>query len=293
LLVDHNSIKEQYDAVNSFGFDLHYFHTEHASHTEELTKKAVELGSNCIIAVGGDGTLNEVVNCLISNNYSDVNVALIPKGTGNDYTLSVNIPESPKELLESINKGCFIIVDVGKVIYKNKEKRYFINVADAGMGGEVTRKITTSGNSLGKWVYYKAIFSTFFTFKRPRLEIITDKETLTKKVLSVVIGKGISFGGGYKVTYDAKLNDGKFFIVVVGDISILSYLLKLPRILSGKRINHPKVNYIRSSKITLNNLSNFDCFLELDGEAGYSCPVVVECLPKKISFLSYPNEVSQ
>ena len=128
-------------------------------------------------------------------------------------------------------------------------------------------------------------FHNFFSFKRPRLKIITPDNVFNKKVLSVVIGKGISFGGGYRITYDAKLDDGMFFVVIVGDVSIITYLLKLPWILSGKKIDHPKIKYLRTSKILFENLSEFDCFLEMDGEPSFACPVEVECLPGMISFL--------
>jgi diacylglycerol kinase family enzyme len=134
-------------------------------------------------------------------------------------------------------------------------------------------------------VYYKAIFSTFVSFKRPKLKITTNDSVFTRKVLSVVIGKGISFGGGYKITYNAKLDDGKFFIVIIGDVSIITYLQKLPWILTGKKIDHPKIQYLSTSKITLENLSDFDCFLEMDGEPSFTCPVEIKCLPGLISIL--------
>ena len=262
-LVDSSRIEEKFDAVNTFGFEFSFLPTKHAKHAEELTLNAIESGCKWIISVGGDGTLNEVVNCIVKNNFTkDVNVALLPYGTGNDYSLSINTTSDPKKLLKAIFNQQVLNVDIGKVTSATEGIRYFINVADAGLGGEVTRIISTSGNPFGKWVYYKAIFSTFITFKRPRLKITTSNINFTNKILTVVIGKGISFGGGYKITYDAKLDDGKFFVVIVGDVSIITYLLKLPWILTGKKIDHPKIQYLRTSKISLENLSDFECFLE-------------------------------
>ena len=285
-LVDSEKIEEKFNAVNSFGFKLSFLPTKHAQHAEELTLNAIESGCNWIVSVGGDGTLNEVVNCIVKNNFSkEVNVALLPYGTGNDYSLSINTTNDPNKLLKAIYNQQVIKVDIGKVSSQKEGVRYFINVADAGLGGEVTRKISTSGNPFGKWVYYKAIFNTFITYKRPKLKITTSDNTFSKTVLSVVIGKGISFGGGYRITYDAKLDDGKFFVVIVGDVSIVTYLLKLPWILAGKKIDHSKIHYLKTSKITLENLSNFDCFLEMDGEPSFACPVEVECLPGVISIL--------
>ena len=285
-LVESKKIEEKFNAVNTFGFEFSFLPTQHAQHAEELTLNAIESGCKWIVSVGGDGTLNEVINCIIMNNFTqEVNVALLPYGTGNDYSLSINTTNDPEKLLKAIFDHQVIKVDIGKVTSPKEGIRYFINVADAGLGGEVTQKISTSGNPFGKWVYYKAIFSTFVSFKRPKLKITTSDSTFNKKVLTVVIGKGISFGGGYKITYDAKLDDGKFFVVIVGNVSIITYLQKIPWILSGKRIDHPKIQYLRTSRISLENLSDVDCFLEMDGEPSFACPVEVECLPGLISIL--------
>ena len=285
-LVESKKIEEKFNAVNSFGFGFSFLPTKHAQHAEELTLNAIKSGCKWIVSVGGDGTLNEGINCIVKNNFEqEVNVALLPYGTGNDYSLSINTTSDPRKLLMAIFDQQVIKVDIGKVTSQKDGIRYFINVADAGLGGEVTRKISTSGNPFGKWVYYKAIFSTFVSFKRPKLKITTSENTFSKKVLTVVIGKGISFGGGYKITYDAKLDDGKFFVVIVGDVSIPTYLQKIPWILSGKKIDHPKIQYLRTSNISLENLSDVDCFLEMDGEPSFACPVEVVCLPGVISIL--------
>lgn len=285
-LVDSKKIEDKFSAVNTFGFKFSFLPTKHPQHAEELALKAIENGCKWIVSVGGDGTLNEVINAIVKNNFAlDVNVALLPFGTGNDYSLSINTTNNPKKLLKAIFDQKVIKVDIGKVTSPKEGIRYFINVADAGLGGEVTQKISTSGNPFGKWVYYKAIFSTFLSFKRPKLKITTSESTFSKKILTVVIGKGISFGGGYKITYAAKLNDGAFFVVIVGNVSILTYLQKIPWILSGKKIDHPKIHYLRTSKITLKNISDVDCFVEMDGEPSFACPVEVECLPGMISIL--------
>ena len=162
-LVDPSRIENKFNAVNTFGFELNFFPTKHAKHAEELTQNAIERGSKWIVSVGGDGTLNEVINCIVENNSTEnVNVALLPYGTGNDYSLSINTTNNPKKLLKAISNQQVKKVDIGKVTSNIEGIRYFINVADAGLGGEVTRKISTSGNPFGKWVYYKAIFTTFF-----------------------------------------------------------------------------------------------------------------------------------
>jgi diacylglycerol kinase (ATP) len=153
------------------------------------------------------------------------------------------------------------------------------------MGGEVTRKMETYGNAIGKWGYYKTILLSLFTFKRPTLKITLDNKEITSKIITVVIGNGISFGGGYRIAYDAKLDDGKFFCAIIGDVSILTYLLNIPLLIRGKKIKHPKIHYFHSSAIRLENISDRPCFIEMDGEPSHTCPATFTCLRSKINFL--------
>ena len=288
LVSSKQKIERLFSPFESNDLTIEYFPTEYAGHAIVLSQELKEKKFDWVISVGGDGTLNEIVNGLIHEDESDLilpNLGMFPAGTGNDYSLSIKTTRDPQELINALLLNSVLRIDLGKVTDKNKNKRYFINVADAGMGGEIAQKIATSGNVMGKWVYFKTILQSLFTFKRPTLHIKTSEKDIVTKVISVVIGKGISFGGGYKILFDAKLNDGKFFVAVIGDISILTYLIKIPKLLSGKKVDHPLVSYFHADKITINNVSAIDCYLEMDGEPSFSCPVEMEVLASKINFL--------
>lgn len=289
LVSSKKKVEDAFASFESKSLQLFYFPTEYAGHSIELSKYCKENNFDWIISVGGDGTLNEIINGIVDEKVEgDIlpSLAMYPAGTGNDYSLSMNTTKDPVKLIQAILKGNTQRIDIGKIDSPSEGSRYFINVADAGMGGEITREISTSGNTIGKWVYYKTILKSLFTFKRPTLKITSEDNVMTKKIISVVIGKGMSFGGGYRVTYDAKLNDGTFFIVVIGDVSVLTYLMKIPKLMQGKQIKHPLVHYFHSKSISLENVSDTPCYLEMDGEPGYSCPVSVTCLPSMINFLS-------
>lgn len=286
------SSKEKIENIfSSFASDhiqLCYFTTEYAGHSIELSKQCKEENYDWVVSVGGDGTLNEIVNGLFLKSKEETQfpkLAMFPVGTGNDFSLSVKTTKDPSKFIEALKKGKTLEIDIGKIDSPTDASRYFINVADAGLGGDVMQRIKTSGNVMGKWVYYKSILLSLFTFIRPTLKIISSHGETTSKVITVIIANGISFGGGYKIGYDAKLNDGTFFVAVVGDISILTYLMKIPALMKGKKINHPKVHYFHSKSISLENVSDSPCYLEMDGEPGFSCPVTFTCLPSKIRFL--------
>ena len=289
LVSTEKKISDLFSPFESDDTIIHYFPTEYAGHSILLSSTLKEKKYDWIVSVGGDGTLNEIVNGLFLNSEENIelpHLAMFPVGTGNDFSLSIKTTKDPVKFIHALRQGKTQKIDIGKIDSPTEGTKHFINIADAGLGGDVTRRIRTSGNVIGKWVYYKSILLSLFTYKRPTLKIRSDNGEEITKIITVIIANGISFGGGYKVGYDAKLNDGSFFIAIVGDISILTYLLKIPALMRGDKINHPKVHYFHSKNISLENISDTPCYLEMDGEPSFSCPVNLSCLPSKVEFLN-------
>ena len=289
LVSSKQKIEDLFSPLESDKLRFYYFPTDYSGHSIELASQLKKEKFDWIISVGGDGTLNEIVNGLIHEDESDhdlPSLGMFPVGTGNDYSLSIKTSRKPEDLISAMLSNSTQAIDIGKITNEEGRTRYFINVADAGMGGEVTQKIATSGNVMGKWVYYKTILLSLLTYKRPTLHVRAKDVDITSKVISVVMGKGISFGGGYKIVPDAKLDDGKFFVAVIGDISIFTYLIKIPKLMKGKKIDHPLVHYFSCDRLKIDNVSDLPCYLEMDGEASFSCPVEVICLNAKIRFMN-------
>jgi YegS/Rv2252/BmrU family lipid kinase len=288
LVASKKKVESLFSSFSTSELFLSFYATEYAGHSTDLAKQVMKNEVDWIVSVGGDGTLNEILNGLMIDHLDDKSLprlAMFPVGTGNDFSLSIKTTKDPAEFINALRKGQTIKIDIGKIVSPTEGTKHFINIADAGLGGDVTQRIRTSGNVIGKWVYYKSILLSLFTYKRPTLKIISAQGESTQKVITVIIANGISFGGGYKVGYDAKLNDGTFFIAIVGDISILTYLMKIPALMRGDKINHPKVHYFHAKNISLDNISDNPCYLEMDGEPSFSCPVSISCLPSKIEFL--------
>jgi len=288
LVSSKQQISGLFSSFESSDLSIHYFPTEYAGHSIKIAKFLRRENYDWLISVGGDGTLNEIVNGLMIDHLEGERLprlAMFPVGTGNDFSLSIKTTKDPAVFINALRKGQTIKIDIGKIVSPTEGTKHFINIADAGLGGDVTQRIRTSGNMFGKWVYYKSILLSLFTFKRPTLKITSTQGESTHKVITVIVANGISFGGGYKVGYDAKLDDGTFFIAIVGDISILTYLMKIPALMRGDKINHSKVHYFHSKHISLENISDSPCYLEMDGEPSFSCPVSITCIPSKIEFM--------
>jgi diacylglycerol kinase family enzyme len=177
---------------------------------------------------------------------------------------------------------------VGKVTCYNNEiinERYFLNIADAGLGGFVANKLNKSRKLLGgKITYFKVIFTGILSFKKPHVNIVFNNQTYKGKLMSLAICNGRSFGNGLIISPDAKVNDGVFNITILGDVTIVDYFRNLKKLKKGIRLNHPNIYYYSSDKITLS--SNDVCEIEADGEYVGKGKTSFEIIPKSIKFLS-------
>lgn len=242
-------------------------------------------GDNCthIIAIGGDGTLHEAINGLMKNGGADVVVGLLPYGTANDFTKTLKVPESLADLFESISKDRTTRIDVGKIEHRDGQ-RFFINIADLGIGAEVVKRV----NKTGKWMganltFFKAIIQTFLTFKNQPISCTADDWKYEGKINSLVAANGKYFGSGLCIAPEADPTDGKFSVIISGDITINDYLKNVKKIKRGELIQHPEVQYKVATKISIT--SEVDCGIEADGEFIGFTPATLSIADRKIRFL--------
>jgi len=264
--------------------------TSYQGHSTELAQnKAPE--ADLIIAVGGDGTLNEVVNGIMKaalNPELQPCMGLIPYGTANDFARIQKIPMSIDSLAQAIEKHAFVQVDIGKVhmVDSNNQILYFINVADSGMGGEVVKKLEGSFYRKipsAKLRFALAIFTTFVSYKRKKVTVfLNDKTSVEGKILTLVVANSSAFGSGLIVAPDAKIDDGQFQ-VILGDLSLFEYLMGMGNLLKGKRLRNKGVKYLNASKIKVSGPKNL--YTQIDGELAGAGDIEIECLHKAMSFL--------
>ena len=243
-----------------------------------------------VIAVGGDGTLNEVVDGLMSTgNDADALpiVSILPCGTGNDFARTIGIENNIDALLERTKNGLVSYVDVGTVEFRDElrhpSQRFFINVMDIGLGGRIAQKVNAYRRKPWSFLaYQRAILSTLPFYRKVNLEVSAGKLHHSGPTLSVVVANGKWFGNGLGIAPHAQTNDGQLALVILGRVGMLEYLLNLPKILRGKIIHHNEVIYGHSVFVDIDGDSTA---IELDGEYVGQSPCSVRVCARAIRFL--------
>ncbi len=281
------------------------FISEKAGQITELAQTAISRNYDTIIVCGGDGTLNEGINGIIEahkiglGNTADaydwekiaqIRVGLLPSGSGNDFAKTVLITKEINNLKNLIEQQRSQRIDVGWVSYfKTKQEaahRFFINITDVGMGGETVLKLQNRIPLVGTDInYFWAITSTLATYEKVKIKAFGDDFNWEGKVINFVVANGKYFGNGLGVAPEASVTDGKFEIVIVGDVSLLDYFKNLSAVRKCKKIEHPEVHYFRMDKVSIESLETRDISIDMDGEfIGYA-PMTLINVPQKINFI--------
>lgn len=253
-----------------------------------LAKKFAEEDHSHIIAVGGDGTIHEVVNGIMQSENTDVQLGILPWGTANDFCKTIEAANSVADLMHSILRGSHQQLDVGYLQYQeNDTNSYFINIADLGIGAEVVERVNSSPKILSPdLIFMGAIIRTFLSYNNQPIEIKTPEWTWKGMANSVVIANAKYFGSGLCIAPNADPTDGVFEIVISGDISIYDYLKNVRRIKAGKLIDHPEVHYKTASDLEIS--SPQQCGLEADGEFLGFTPVKISIADRKLRVIKKP-----
>jgi diacylglycerol kinase (ATP) len=232
--------------LKSIGLRFEHDFTEAPKHAVELAKDAVKQGYDTVVSVGGDGTINEVVNGLYdSGTLEDVSLGIISTGTGSDYIRTIGIPRHYQEACQRLLNSKKILVDIGEVEYQNNgniEKRLFVNFAGLGFDAEVVQATTQRFKVLGGMpAYLLGLMTTFLCYRNQEITLKVDGEVVIKKVCTAVMSNGKYGGGSMFVAPDADLTDGCFNVLTIDDISKPDLLWSLPRVYKGTHLTHPKV----------------------------------------------------
>ncbi len=271
---------------------LQFISTLRKEHAIELSRKATENGCDYLVAVGGDGTLHEVINGVLqsmvpANEYPAI--GLLPYGSANDFARTAHLSDSIEELLELIRSHATQKIDLGKIVLKQtSQTRYFINIAGVGLGPEVVRSLEQSSGVLGPgFHYFWNIIKGFFSYVKKEVSCTSSKWYWKGKLLQMAVANGRYFGNAICVAPDASPTDGQFRIVIFGNLSIWDYLKNLGRLKKGVKINHPEVSYHKAREVVLE--CDDTCGIEADGEYVGPGPATISILPKAIRFVIPPD----
>ncbi len=263
--------------------------TQNKGHAIEYTRKAINTGFRKIISVGGDGTLNEVVNGIFTQEYcppKEITVGMIPVGTGNDWGRMFGIPLVYEGAITVIRDNKLMLHDIGVVSYRSgseEHKRYFINIAGLGFESLVVKKANKQkdkGRS-SQALYFYNLLSSLFSYKNIKTDIIIDGKRSTSNVFSINVGNGRYCGGGMRQTPDALPDDGLLDITVIREMGRLEIIKSLKLLYDGTILSHPKIDGYRANNLRVESESLL--YLEADGESLGHTPAEFSIIPAAIN----------
>ena len=261
------------------GLDGETLYSERPNH---LTELAADVDADLVVAVGGDGTLNEVVNGLMQRDERPV-LATIPLGTGMDFGRTYGIPKKFDEAVEVALQGDVRTVDAGRVRYRtwagDDAERWFANVGSVGMSGAVAQRANGMSKALGgKATFFYALTRVFLEWENTEVTVRLDGGTERRgRMHDVIVANGVWHGGGMKLAPDAAPDDGQFDVVLIGDVGKVDFLTTAPKIYKGKHVLHPKVEVLRSTRVEV--LAGEHLPIELEGEQVGTTPATFELVP--------------
>ena len=227
--------------------------TSHQGEAVELAQKAADNGAELIVSVGGDGTVNEIVNGIMKSK-NDPTLGIIPLGWANDFIKSTNIPSDIMEACKILIQGKIKEIDVGII----NKKIYFANICGVGFDAEVAQLANQMKNKhpnlhiLGAFVYVFATIKKLLSpFSCHNVKIKFDGQEIHSKILFIAISNGKFYGGRFKITPEAIIDDGLFEICTVEEMGRFKYLSIIPKVFKGTHASIKGVNFYRAKEVII------------------------------------------
>jgi YegS/Rv2252/BmrU family lipid kinase len=274
------------------GVDFEVEITQRRFHAMIITRKKVLEGCRKIIVVGGDGTLNEVINGIFAQSLvptHEILLGMIPVGTGNDWARMFGISSDYLEAIKIIKEENTFIQDAGRVSFMNRGKqfkRYFVNIAGIGFDAMVTsksNKLKENGKS-NPLMYFWNIFLGLFNYKFFHASINIDGVNSTYNIFSMNVGICKYSGGGMIQVPSAIPDDGIFDLTIIRKIGKLGVLKSLPMLYKGNINKHPKVSSLNGKNIRIESKNTV--YLETDGESLGHTPLEFDIIPGSVKVIT-------
>jgi diacylglycerol kinase (ATP) len=249
----------------------------------ELAAQAVVGGAERLVVVGGDGTVNEVVNGVAET--GGVELAVIPRGTGWDFVRTYGIPRDLDRAIDIARDGDVREIDAGRVSYRSwageDAHAWFANVASAGISGAIAKRANESSKALGgKVSYYWSTFAVFFGWQTGEMRVSVDDDTREGRMIDVMVANGRYLGGGMMMCPEAEPDDGLFDVLLIGDVTKRDLMFVLPKTYKGKHLPHPRLEPLRGRVVTID--ADEPLPIELDGEQPGTTPARLEVVPRAL-----------
>jgi len=271
-------------------FDLAF--TERPNHATIIAREAAERYDR-IVALGGDGTVNEVVNGLIADDRPvrpDLALGIVPRGTGADFVRTLGIPHDLEGAVERLTAGTAREVDVGKVRYRRPDGgegvRYFINEASIGMGAAVCERVNRSSKRLGgRFSFLLGILRTVPGYRSQPVRLALDGGPAEEVLLdNAWVANGAYSGGGIRMAPRARLDDGLLDVVRMGHLSLLQKVTQFGELRSGAFVDRPHVTYLTARRVEVE--ADAPVPIETEGEPIGTLPATFELIGERLKVIA-------
>jgi diacylglycerol kinase (ATP) len=255
--------------------------TRRAGEAEEVAGEARAAGADRVVAVGGDGTIQEIVNGVVDG-AAAATVGIVPVGSGNDLARSLGLPRDPAAAWTvAIGRG-ERAVDLLLATGEDGRRRWFGSAGGIGFDAQVAAAMATrAGWQRGQLGYLLTTLTELRRFSNRRVELTLDGAPIARQVLFVAIANGEYYGGGMRIAPGAAVDDGMFDLCVVGDVSRLTALRQLANLYRGTHVHHPQVDMHRGRAVAIDG--DAATLVHLDGEPFGGLPLQVELHPGRIT----------
>lgn len=264
--------------------------TDQKGHAISITQEAIADGYRKILAVGGDGTINEVVNGILGQNQvpsKDIVVCMASIGTGNDWIKTMGIPAKYLDAARLLKTGTQLkTIDAGSVTYfegTEQKQRYFVNVAGMAYDAFVTKDANENALFKGKLQYIISVVKGLYSYKSTRVKVEADDRMVQDTTFCLNVGICKFAGGGMMIVPEAVPDDGKFHVTMIKDLSRFEVIKNLPGLFTGKFISHPGVDSFPTTSLKVS--SDSPIYVEVEGEVLGHTPFEYQIIPQSITVL--------
>jgi YegS/Rv2252/BmrU family lipid kinase len=264
------------------GLDYDMVRTGGPWHAAELAERAARDGFEVVVAAGGDGTANEIINGLMMASSGDATaemrprLAIIPAGSGSDLATGIGLPADLREACRRVACGQSKTIDIGRVTVAGQEPRYFGNVVGVGFDGAVLLETLKIRHLRGLSLYLLAVLKTvFLSFKAPMTTVEYDGQRMDLPALLVSVTNGPREGGGFFIAPEAKPDDGLFDVCIGREVSRLTILRLIPHFLRGTHVDLDPITMLRAKQVSISSPDGL--IAHVDGEVLCTDARRIEC----------------
>jgi YegS/Rv2252/BmrU family lipid kinase len=275
--------------LRSKGLDYVLLRTEGPGDATRFAREALEGGGRFVVAAGGDGTVNEVVNGMLDAEGKPVGedpvLGVVAAGSGSDFVRTFGLPGDATRACSHLTGDNTYPLDVGKITYTapggGTETRYFVNVAEAGLGAAVAARADRMSPRFGQAKYFVGFWLTLPRFKLADVRVRADRKTYEGPAYMIVVGNGQYYGGGMKVSPRSYPGDGVLDGVVFKGPKSDAFTM-IPKIYRGEHVPHPHIEELRV-KTELVVEADRPLPIEADGEVLGNTPATFAVIPHPIT----------